>query len=205
MGKQSGRLDELVERATSALGVDTTKSSAGKLNDRLEPLAAELLLEWLVGEKRFESQSQQTEYWLSRFYEEIFTDEQPDAARIYSRFGLPLSKAGYVARLLRARNSAGWRGAARVELKKRLNDKKASASKEKKEGQGHITEYEIPLSPGAADELRVTYDRMVAAMGEAEQPRPPKNRPNFGGTRWIAVPAETLLLLLEQIDQEDKK
>src|SRR5262245_43791085 len=125
MAKQStARVEELAERATTALGIDATKQSAARLQQRLQPLATELLLEWLVGEKRFDSPSQQTEYWLSRFYEEIFTDEQPDAARIYSRFGLPLSKAGYVARLLRARSSATWRGAARTELKRRLNEKK---------------------------------------------------------------------------------
>ena len=36
--------------------------------DRLQAVAAELALEWITGERRFESQSQQTEYWLARLY-----------------------------------------------------------------------------------------------------------------------------------------
>jgi hypothetical protein len=196
------RVDELLQRANGALITDATRQSATKLEQRLQPLAAELLLEWLVGEKRFESQSQQTEYWISRFYEEIFIDEQPDVTRIYSRFGIPLARASYVARLLRARATTTWRKAARVELKKRLNDKKASALQEKKDGQAHIIEYDIGLSTGAADELRVMYDRIVAATGEAEQPKPPRAKPSFGGLRWVSVPAETLLLVLDQIVRE---
>ena len=159
------RVDELFQRAHAALSTDATRESATKLEQRLQPLAAELFLEWLVGEKRFENQSQQTEYWLSRFYDEIFIDEQPDATRIYTRFGLPLARAGYVARLLRARATTTWRKAARVELKKRLNDNKASALQEKKDGQAHIIEYDIGLSTGAADELRVMYDRSPNRLG----------------------------------------
>lgn len=82
---------------------------------------------WVVGEKRFESQSQQREYWLSRFYEEVFIDEQPDATRIYERFGMSLPRAGYLSRLLRARRIAQWRHAARLELKRQLERKRQAA------------------------------------------------------------------------------
>lgn len=198
------RLTELSQRAFDALITDASAEAANKLRERLQPFAAELMLEWLSGEKRFESQSQQTEYWLSRFYDEIFTDEQPDATRIYARFGLTLPRAGYVARLLRARGTAIWRQAARTELSKRLKEKEASALQEQADGQAQIIEYDIGLSPGASDELRVLYDRLVATTDEAERPKPPKTKPSFGGLRWLSVPAETLLQMLKLLEPQGK-
>jgi hypothetical protein len=196
------RLGDLAQRALDALATDASGAATARLKERLGPLATELMLEWLTGDKRFDSQSQQTEYWLSRFYDEIFTDEQPEASRIYTRFGLPLARAGYVARLLRAHATATWRKAARVELKQRLKEKEASALQEQAQGRGHIAEYDIGLSPGAADELRVQYDRLVGAAVLAAQPKPPKPKPSFGGLRWLTVPAQTLLLVIQRLDME---
>jgi hypothetical protein len=110
----------LLERAQALLSTDASPVAKKNIKSNLESLAATLLLEWLVGDKRFESQSQQTEYWLSRFYDSVFVDEQPDATRIYERFGVNLPRAGYLARLLRARRAAQWRQAARAELKTQL-------------------------------------------------------------------------------------
>jgi hypothetical protein len=200
----SARLSQLHQRALDALSTDASAQSVQKLTDGLHLLAAELMLEWLTGEKRFESQSQQTEYWLARFYDEMYPDEQPDATHIYSRFGLTLPRAGYFARLLRARATATWRSAARLELAKRLGEKKASALQEKADGQSSITDYDIGLSPGAADELRVQYDRLIASLAEGVQPRPPKVKPAFGGLRWLSVPADTLLLMLDRLEQPER-
>jgi len=198
------RFTELSQRAFDALAVDASPEAVKTLQERLQPLAAELVLEWLTGDKRFESQSQQTEYWLSRFYDEVFVDEQPDATRIYTRFGLSLPRAGYVARLLRARGTATWRQAARAELAKRLKEREASARQEEAEGQGQSSDYEIGLSPGASDELRVLYDRLVATTNEVDQPKPPKSKPSFGGLRWLLVPADTLLQILKLLDPPRK-
>src|SRR5262249_44818988 len=99
----------LLDRAHAALKLDASPAAHKLAKAKLEELASTLLLEWLVGDKRFESQSQQAEYWLSRFYEEIFVDEQPDATRIYERFGVSLPRAAYLARLLRARRASQWR------------------------------------------------------------------------------------------------
>ena len=63
---------ELMERALANLCVDASPSVQVSMKDTLKSLAVILLLEWLVGDKRFESQSQESEYWLSRFYEEVF-------------------------------------------------------------------------------------------------------------------------------------
>jgi hypothetical protein len=198
-------LEALFEQARRALLTDASEAARTKINERLESLAIELFLEWLTGQKRFESQSQQTEYWLSRFYDEIFLDEQPDATRIYERFRVHLSRAGYLARLLRGRRAAQWRVAAGAELKTELERFRTRAEDARREGQGHITEFDISLSPGAADELRVQYDRIATFLPERERPKPPKARPSFGNTRWLAIPADTLLLVLNNLNSANGK
>lgn len=60
----TGRLPDLMLQAIAALSADASPESLKRLKERLQPFAAELMLEWLTGEKRFESQSQQVEYWL---------------------------------------------------------------------------------------------------------------------------------------------
>lgn len=197
-------LKALLERAQTVLSSDASTAAKKNVKANLEGLATTLLLEWLVGDKRFESQSQQTEYWLSRFYEELFTDEQPDATRIYERFAISLPRAGYIARLLRARRVSQWREAARAELKTQLERYKARAEEAKKDGQGHVTEFDVSLSPGAADELRVVYDRLAEFVPERERPKPPKAKPSFGNTRWLGVPADTLTMILDSFAKGEK-
>jgi hypothetical protein len=192
-------LKALVERGQVLLAVDASPAAMKLIDGKLQTLSATLFLEWLVADRRFETQSQQTEYWLSRFYEEVFVDEQPDATRIYNRFRLNLPRAGYLARLLRARRAAHWRQAARLELKTQLGRHEAGAREARKEGQAHVTEFDVSLSPGAADELRVLYDKRAAFVPERERPKPPKAKPSFGNYRWLGVPAETLLLILDDL------
>ena len=195
----------LLDRAQAALKLDASPAAQKLAKAKLKSLASTLLLEWLVGDRRFESQSEQVEYWLSRIYEEIFVDEQPDATRIYERFGVSLPRATYLARLLRARRAPQWRQAARVELKTQLERHKAAALNAKKEGQAHVTEFDVSVSPGAADELRVLYDRIAAFIPERERPKPPKAKPSFGNSRWLGVPAETLLQILETLAKGDAR
>jgi hypothetical protein len=201
MDAETPRLQLLIERAQGTLLIDCSDVASARLKERLQELAAELLVEWIVGERRFESQSQQSEYWLSRFYDEIFTDEQPDATRIYERFGISLSRANYIARLLRARRAAQWRHAARRELRAQLEKHQEAVAEAQKEGMAHTEDFDISLSSGAADELRVVFDRMSDAAPRDERPRPPRLRPGFGSTKWFGVPGTTVLALLEAIPE----
>jgi hypothetical protein len=193
---------DLLRRAIAALGIDASQQSREIIDRHLESIAAELFLEWMTGERRFDSQSQQTQYWLSKLYEKVFTDEQPDAGRIYERFGIPLPRATYLARQLRVSRAAHWRKAARAELLAQLTRHKAAAEEAKAGEIAHITEFDVSLSPGAADELRVRYDRIAEFDPREERPRPPRGKPWFGGPRWLAIPAITLLAILETLSQE---
>jgi len=204
MPAKNARLAELIEQANATLAQDGSAPTKKNINDKLPDLATELMLEWLVAEKRFDSQSQQVEYWLSRFYEELFSDEQPDTSKIYQRFSLSLPRAAYLCRLLRARRMAQWRKAARQELQTQFERNRKKAEEAKKAGQDHIQEFDISLSSGAADELRVIYDRMSESIAEHERPRPPRAKPGFGNAKWFSVPADTLLLVLGTLKGDAK-
>ncbi|OWK21496.1 hypothetical protein AJ88_24100 [Mesorhizobium amorphae CCBAU 01583] len=121
------RLSQLLKRAIDNLSLEASEPTRQMLAKRLEKLAAELALEWIIGERRFENVTNRLEYWLARLYEDIFLDEQPDATRIYSRLGFALPRSQYLARLLIARRSAHWRQAARKEVADALSqiEKKA--------------------------------------------------------------------------------
>ncbi len=91
------------------------------------------------------------------------------------------------------------------EVRTQFNRNKKDAEEAVEAGRGHIQEFDISLSAGAADELRVIYDRMSESVDEAERPRPPKAKPSFGNVKWFGIPADTLLLVLKAFDGEKKK
>ena len=53
--------DALLKRVRDTLGLDASEAAQTKLAEALERVAARLALEWLSGDRRFESVSQQTE------------------------------------------------------------------------------------------------------------------------------------------------
>lgn len=193
-------LKDLRDRALETLSSDASTPAVKALKAKLETLSSVLFLEWLLGDNRFDSPTQQTEYWLSRFYDEVYTDEQPDASRIYGRFGIAIARASYLARMMRAQRMGLWRKQARAELKTQLQRQKARAEEVLKGDKGSLQEFDVSLSLGAEDEMRVLYDRAAAFVPERERPRPPKPRGGFGNSRWWGVPADTLLLLLKNLD-----
>jgi hypothetical protein len=192
-------LQRLLAKARDNLGAEASGAARQALEARLQSLAAELALEWIVGERRFESQGQQTEYWLARLYEELFVDEQPEATRLYARFGLSLARAQYLARLLLARRASHWRAAARVEVKALLAELEEGALGAQRADALKVQRFERSLSRGGYDELVVLYDAMASALHEDVRPAPPRRIPSSPSLVWFSVTAETVLKLLELV------
>ncbi|TSD89155.1 hypothetical protein FFK22_009275, partial [Mycobacterium sp. KBS0706] len=113
MAEDADRRDR-VARAKAALEIDASPASRKRIESGYEALCVDLVSEWVLGERRHETQGQQAEAWIARFYDALHGDEQPDANRIYARYQLGLPRAQYLARLLRARRTAQWRAAARL-------------------------------------------------------------------------------------------
>jgi hypothetical protein len=202
MAEVEERLKSLSSRTQAKLGVQASKAAQDALKQRLASVATELALEWIVGERRFESQGEQAEYWLARLYEEIFVDEQPEARSIYDRFGFSLPRAQYLARLLRARRSAHWRSAARIEVVSALEGIEAKAKAAAAKDAARTQRFDLSLSRGGYEELIVRHDFVAAKVTGQARPVPPKRIPSSPNLLWFSITAETALAILTLIREE---
>lgn len=198
MDEPPSDLERLLDRAKAKLGTDASPATNKLIQDRLKDLSTILMLEWLVGDQRFEKQSEQTEYWLSRIYDELLTDEQPDGSMIYERFGFSLPRSDYLARLLRARRMANWRRSAISELSAKLEVFRNNAENTPND-QVDAADFELLLTPGAADELKVIYNRIALSQSSDVTLPPPKYKPTFSKFRFILIPCRTLLEVLNEV------
>jgi len=202
MPEPGRRLAALLERAKGSLAIEASDATKRAIDERLQTVAAEIALEWITGDRRFENQSQQTEHWLARLYEELFADEQPDPTKIYARFGLPLPRAKYLSRLLLARRTSQWREAARREVLTALESVEAK-SKAAEAGKAAKTQrFDLSLSRGGFEQLVVLYDFLAGAVSGQNRPAPPKHNPSPGSLVWFSITAETVLSLLPQLRKE---
>lgn len=205
MAEDADRRDRAA-RARAALAIDASPASRARIESGYEALCVDLVSEWVLGERRHESQGQQAEAWIARFYDDLHSDEQPDPARIYARYQLGLPRAQYLARLLRARRSAQWRAAARVELRRVLEsvEPRAREAAAADPRQDQTQRFDLSLSRGAYDELVTLYDSVAAAVTGGERPAPPARRPSSPTLTWFSMTAETILALLDALHREDR-
>jgi hypothetical protein len=199
MADPDERLAALLASARETLAVEASPEAVKRIDERLRAIAAELALEWITGARRFENQSQQTEHWLARLYEELFPDEQPDATRLYARFSLPLPRAQYLARLLLARRTAQWREAARREVLVALESFEDKAKEAEKCKAARTQRFDLSLSRGGYEQLIVIYDFLAGSVTGQNRPAPPKRNPSSGSLVWFSLTAETVLALLTEI------
>ena len=193
------KIDALLAQASAALKQGASDAAAQAIDEKLKDLAASLALEWLVNERRFESQGQQTEAWLARLYEEIYTDEKPEAGRIYGRLDLPLARSQYLARQLRTRQAARWRTTANAEVLKQLAAFSARASEAVKAKRPDAS-FEFRLSKDGVDALMAAYDRSVdGADGKAYPPQIKSRSPAW---TFVAVTAASLPILSQAIAKD---
>ena len=202
MDKAHKPVSNLLARAQGNLSVDASDEVRKRINEKLRDVASELALEWISGERRFENQSQQIESWLARLYEELFVDEQPTPAKIYARFGLPLSRSQYFSRLLFARRSGHWRDRARHDLKEQLRRFADKAERAINEKRGKTQSYEMSLSRGAFEELVPLYDRLADVASGEDLPAPPKRIPGVGTFVRCSITAEAVLAPIKELAKD---
>jgi hypothetical protein len=196
-------MPDVADAARAALSIDASEEARRRIVQQFDRLCIELISEWLTGERRFESVGQQTEYWIARLYEELYVDEQPEAARLYARFSLPLPRAQYLVRLLLARRVAQWRVAARREAELTLGRFEGPARDAIKDKAGQVQRFETSLSNGGYNELIVAYEFIVRPMADRERPTPPLKLPSSPAVIWFSITAETLVALLEHFRKEE--
>lgn len=198
------RAAQLLGAAKKQLAFDASVNARERIEKRLETICTELVGEWLTGERRFESPSQQAEHWIARIYEEIFEDEQPDATRLYMRFQLPLPRAHYVTRLMLARRTAQWRSAAREEILRVLASVEKKAKEAADAGEDQTQRFDLSVSRGGYDELMVVFDSLARGLKEANRPTPPAKKPSTPTLIWFSITAEAVIALLGRLRLEAK-
>lgn len=196
--------DGRVARAKAALEIDASPASRKRIEAGYEALCVDLVSEWVLGERRHETQGQQAEAWIARFYDALHGDEQPNANRIYARYQFGLPRAQYLARLLRARRTAQWRAAARAELRQVLERAEADARAAAETGRAQVQRFELSLSRGGYDELVTHYDSIAAAIAGGDRPAPPAKKPSSPTLTWFSITAETILALVDALRKEDR-
>ena len=76
----------------------------------LARLAVSSWIDWLSGEQRYTSLTQQHTDWVESIYNHLLReDEAPSADRLYNDFNIPYGKAQYIARVLSNKTLTRWR------------------------------------------------------------------------------------------------
>jgi hypothetical protein len=94
------------------------------LAQALLPLAVNAWLDWLSGQKRYNSLTEQYTNWIYEMYEGLLPNETPSANQLYNCFNVPYGQAQYIARVLNNRDIPRLRAQALEELKAKLLEQK---------------------------------------------------------------------------------
>ncbi len=207
-------LAELTEEAVRNLSRGADDETSARVKADLPKIAAILALEWITGDRRSETISQQTQSWLTFLYERLYTDEEPSAADIFARFDLPLSRAQYLARMLPAQFSQE-----RAEQGEKLDRQRAQSASDEARGElgrafePHVQDitdanarqkpFDIAVSRAAYDELLAIIDLQETGAG-AELLRPPQRTASTPARIYFTIRGYTLLRVLDALNGDSR-
>jgi len=157
-------------------------------------LAFETFAEWITGQTRFRSLTEQHIAWVEALYEALLpAGEVPTVERLYNGFNMTHGQAAYISRVLGEKNLPRWRQQATKEVKDALKKKKEVAQKWVADDNA-VKECEVRLSKLAGRELLRLAEQVCR---DDDKLQLPKLRSKGTDLAAVAVPAGTLLKLLE--------
>ena len=166
--------------------------------NKFSNFAFEVTCDWILGEKRFRSLTEQQIAWIEKLYIDIIPPtEKPSYDRLYNEFHLSAGQAQYIARVLTDKKLTQWRKVALTELNIELESKKEDAELliQNNEGNEPIT---ITIDKLAATELKRITDALWKNNKELLLP---SHRPGYGEIKNIDIPAQTLIIILNHLNQ----
>jgi len=126
----------------------------------LAQMAADAWVEWLSGNKRYSSLTEQYADWAEDISVSLLPeDEAPSADRLYNSFSIPYGQAQYIARLLNNKTLTQWRQRAMEQLKDRMGEKLGEADDILRGGDATV-DIEVIMGKLAYLELRAIYERL---------------------------------------------
>jgi hypothetical protein len=172
--------------------------------DKTEELAAELAqmavaawIDWLAGEKRHNSLTEQHTEWFEEIYAHLLPkSEVPSADRLYNSFNVPFGRAQYIARVLSNKRLTHWRELAVERLREAMESKLAEADKWVAAGDEHA-KAGIVVDKLAFLELRAIHNDLFL---EDPQGVAPMRVEIQGNVHSVLIPAGCYRKIYEAIE-----
>jgi hypothetical protein len=96
----------------------------------LAQLAVDAWIDWLAGDQRYNSLTEQHTDWFEQIYTQLLPEsEVPSADRLYNSFNVPFGRAQYIARVLSNKRLTHWRELAVQRLREAMAAKLADVDK----------------------------------------------------------------------------
>jgi hypothetical protein len=187
--------DETKSGLTRAFGPFKTKKEEQDAILRFANLAVSALSDWLTGNKRYRSLTEQYIDWVEQVYTDLLPQEEaPSTERIYNSLNMPYGQAAYISRVLASKTLVHWRTIAAKELRDALKDAEKNARQYVKDGdQGQGVN--IQVSQVAVHELiRVCSTRRRSDRSYL-MPQPGASSGDF---RFVSIPACTIVDLIDK-------
>ena len=188
-------LDEQVAQVKRALHrsrFDDLESAA----TALAQLATAAWLDWLSGEQRYNSLTQQYADWVETLYLNLLPEEEaPSVDRLYNNFNIPYGQAQYITRMLNNKTMTFWRQRA-IERLRTMMEEKLPEVEEWLENNEPLLRAELIVDKLAYLELRTVCDRLFElAPGELFPP----DYKTKGGLYQVSIPAGSFKAILAEL------
>jgi len=163
----------------------------------LAQLAVASWVDWLSGEERYTSLTQQYTDWVEAIYVHLLSENAPPSIdRLYNRFNIPFGQAQYITRVLSNKTLTHWRQKAVERLKSALLQKLDDVDEWLENGDATLRA-EIILDKLSYLELRSVCDRLF--QQNPDEVVPPDYQPK-GGLYSVRIPAISLRKIYEAIE-----
>ena len=145
-----------IERAFRGSRFDSLEETATVLAE----LAVGSWVDWLSGQERHTSLTEQYTEWIESIYVRMLPeDERPTADRLYNCFNVPFGRAQYIARVLSDKTLTRWRQRAIERLRSAMETRLDEVEGWVKKGDGDLNA-EIRVDKLSYRELKGVCDRL---------------------------------------------
>lgn len=141
-------------------------------------LAVSAWIDWLSGNKRYRSLTDQYTEWIETLYLYLLSEhEVPSIDRIYNAFNVPYGQAQYISRVLSNKSLTRWRRKAIERLKNAMEEKLPEIEEWLNDGRSD-SNAEIVVDQLASIELKLVVERIF--RNDPESVAPPEFRSSSG-------------------------
>ena len=184
--------DDILDIMAPQLG----EADRGVLLKEFATLGFEHLYQWLSGEERYRSITDQHIAWLQDVYTRLLPEtEVPSYARLYGKFNIPYGRAGYLIRVLNETGLPHLRSQARAELRELLGSEYETAQEAINDNRPDVS-IGIRMSSLASRELRSILNHLCQVDPTTELP---VKSSSYGDVKTVFVPVSTVLRVFDTI------